>query len=88
MVVNILDPNYWITELFGSVIIFAVLLTLSVLYFSSKLKLNFQWTLSIITLSFLMLPVVFDGFLTWVPLIIIVIGLVVGSIFYRFLERT
>jgi len=88
MVVDILDPNYWITELFGNVLIFSVLLTIAFLYISSKLKLNFQWTVAILTSSFLMLPIVFEGFLSWIPLIIIILGLVVGAIFYRLLERT
>ncbi len=88
MVVNILDPNYWITELFGNVLIFSVLLTLAFLYISSKLKLNFQWTIAILTLSFLMLPIVFEGFLSWIPLIIIILGITVGAIFYRLLEKT
>lgn len=88
MVVDILNPNYWITELFGDVLVFAAFLLFVVLFLGAKLKLNFQWTMAIMTLSFLMLPIVFEGFLSWVPLILIVIGIIVGSIFYRFLERT
>jgi len=88
MVVDILDPNYWISELFGDVLVFGVFLAFLMLYFSAKLKLNFQWTIAILTLSFLMLPIVFEGFVSWIPLILIVIGLIVGGIAYRFLERT
>jgi len=88
MAVDILNPNYWISELFGSVLIFAVVLTMGFLYMSSRLKLNFQWTFAILTMAFLMLPIVFEGFLSWVPLILIVIGIIAGTIFYRFLERT
>lgn len=88
MAVDILDPNYWITELFGDVIIFSIFLLFLMLYFSAKLKLNFQWNIAIITLVFLMLPIVFDGFLSWIPLVLIVIGLIVGAIFYRWIERT
>lgn len=88
MPVDILDPNYWITELFGDVLIFALFLLFLILFIGSKLKLNFQWIVAIITLNFLMLPLVFEGFLSWIPLILIVAGLIIGSIFYRFLERT
>lgn len=88
MPVDILDPNYWITELFGDVVIFAVFLLFFFLYLGSKLKLNFQMNIALLTLGFLMLPMLFDSFLAWVPIIIVVIGLVVGSIAYRYLERT
>lgn len=88
MAVDIIDPNYWITELFGDVLIFAVFLTFGALYLASKLKLNMQWTGIILLMAFLMLPIVFSGFLTWVPLILMIIGLLTGFIFYRLLERT
>ena len=88
MAVDILNPEYWISELFGSVIVFAVFLFLVFVYYGSKLKLPFQWILAILTLAFLMLGIVFEGFVTWIPLIIIIIAIIVGSIFYRFLERT
>lgn len=87
MPVDILDPNYWISELFGDVLVFSVFLTFIWLYIAGKLKLNFQWTVAVLTLTFLMLPIVFEGFLSWVPLILIIIGLIVGTIFMRFLER-
>ncbi len=88
MAIDILAPTYWISELFGNVLIFALFLTLVFLWFGTKKKLPFQWIIAILTLGFLMLPIVFDGFLSWVPLIIIIVGIIVGSIFYRFLERT
>lgn len=88
MAVDIINPEYWITELFGSILVFAVFLLLIGIYGGYKKKLPIQWTLMIIALSFLMLPLIFEGFLSWVPLIIIVVGVIVGSIFYRFLDRT
>lgn len=88
MAVDIIAPEYWITELFGGVLIFSVFLVIVFLWFGSQKKLPFQWIVAILTLAFLMLPMIFDGFLSWVPLIIIVIGIIVGTIFYRFLERT
>lgn len=88
MVVDILDPNYWITELFGDVLIFSVFLLFGFLYLGAKLKLNFQANVGLLVLGFLMLPLMFDSFLAWIPVILVIIGLVIGSIFYRFLERT
>ncbi len=86
--VDIIDPNYWISELFGDILIFAIFLVLCALYLTSKLKLNMQWTVMILLMTFIMLPILFEGFLTWVPLIIITVGIIVGLIFNRFLERT
>jgi len=88
MAVDILDPQYIISELIGNVVMFALLLGLSILYLAAKKKLPFQWILALVSLSFLMLPLIFDGFLSWVPIIVVVIGLIVGTIFYRFIERT
>lgn len=88
MVVDIVDPNYWITELFGDVLVFSIFLLFFFIYLGAKLKLNFQMNIALITLGFLMLPMVFDSFLSWIPLMLIVIGLIVGSIFYRLIERT
>ncbi len=88
MAVDILDPQYIISELIGNVIIFALLLGLSIVYLAAKKKLPFQWILAIVSLTFLMLPLIFDGFLSWVPIIVIITGIIVGAIFYRFIERT
>lgn len=88
MPVDILDPNYWIRELVGSILVFSILLVMFALYITSKLKLNMQWTSMILLISFLMLPILFDGFLTWVPLIIIVVGIISGLVFNRFFERS
>lgn len=88
MAVDIINPTYWITELLGSLLLFALLLLLGVLYFASKKRLNFQWTISLVVLTFLLLPLVFESFRTWIPVVIILIGLLVGFIYYRYYERT
>lgn len=88
MAVDILSPTYWITELLGSILLFAFLILVGVLYFASKKRLDFQWTISLIVLTLLMLPLAFDSFLSWIPTIIIIIGIVVGFIYYRFIDRT
>ena len=88
MVVDILSPTYWITELFGNVLIFALFITFTFVWFAAKKKLPFQWIMGILTIGFLMLPIIFEGFLSWIPLILIVLGIIIGTIFNRFLERT
>ncbi len=87
MAVDILDPTYWISELFGDVLLFVVFVILGALYITSKLRLNMQWTSIILLMGFLMLPILFPGFITWVPLIIIIVGLISGFVFMRLLER-
>lgn len=88
MVVNIIDPQYWISELFGDVLVFAIFLTLLILFIASKQKLPFQTIAPIFVLSFLLLGLIFEGFVSWIPLILVIVGIMVGPIFYRFLERT
>ena len=88
MAADILNPTYFISELVGNVTVFAVLLLLGVVYLSAKQKLPFQWVVVMLGTSFLMLPLIFSGFLAWVPIILVVGGIIVASIFYRFIERT
>lgn len=88
MAIDILEPSYFIGELFGSILVFSVFLLVLAIWTAAKLELNFQWILGLTALSFLMLPTIFEGFLSWVPLIIIVIGMIAGGIFYRFIDRT
>ena len=88
MTINIIDPSYWISELFGNVLVFAVFLTAIMLFIMSKKKLPFQIVTPILTLSFLLLGLIFEGFVSWIPLILVIVGIITGTIFYRFLDRT
>lgn len=88
MAVDIINPIYWISELFGNVLVFAVFLSALILFLMSKRKLPFQIVAPIFILSFLLLGLIFEGFVSWIPLILVIVGLIVGSIFYRFIERT
>lgn len=87
MAVDIIDPTYWISELFGGAMVFSMVLFFGIMYLIAKQRLNFQWGASILVLSFLMIGMIFPGFLSWIPLIITIIGFILGPILMRLIER-
>jgi len=86
-VVDILDPEYFISEIFGSALVFAVVLTLFVVWLAAQKKFPFQITVALLVLAFLMLGIIFPGFVSWIPLILVVVGIIVGTIFFKLVER-
>lgn len=85
--VDILDPAYVISELFGSTTLFIFIFLIFLFYICSKFRLNFQLTALVIVFAMLTMPLILPGTQTWFAVITVIIGIFAAYVFYQFINR-
>lgn len=85
--VDILNPEYFISALFGNIYLFFALAFVMAMYLGAKNKWNLQITMFSICAVFFGLTIVISGFSKWTPLIVFALGMVLPLILWRFLRN-
>ena len=85
MAIDILNPIDIISALFGSIWLFIAFAMIGYLYVSARYKLNIQLTslglLAMVLCGF----IIQAGLITWIPFVIVFIGLFGGYVIWRWI---
>ena len=84
---NILNPIYLVNELIGSIWLFLALVSIAFFGIASTKKFSFQITLMIYVFILLTFGLVFEGWQTWIPFIVVIVGILGGYVYARFLKK-
>jgi len=85
--VEILNPEYIITALFGNIYLFFAISFIVSLYLGAKNKWNLQITMFSLCAVFFGLTIIISGFSKWTPLLVFALGMFVPLIIWRFLRN-
>ncbi len=87
MIDEILNPTWLINELFGSVWIFLAVMSIAFFAIAARKKFSFQTTVMDYVFILLAFGLLFQSIQTWIPFIIVIVGIIAGSIFARFIKK-